>query len=390
MIGASFVKLNSAFRGCPKLDGIVLPDTVDGISQDGFNGCSSLTSINIPRDCTTISPYAFNGCSSLAVIDMSKAVNLKSTGANAFSGVIVKELHFPDGFETFGGISCYDLKVLTFPDSTKSLGVIKAGITEFRVPLGVTSLGNKTFDYCSSLTTVTLHKGLTSLVTGNNPSFFGTTLNNLKTIYYTGTEGDAFYELLKKAVPNATINCVDQCVTYFGAHAWSGNATMQKVDYFKAVTFADVCTRKDCGVFEIDHTKTIGQMFTYLGYSCTESAIGGKYSMSQFYGINRENIEKYETVVGYALDYGFVVSVLDNPIGNENANENNVIVAENSSLALDYADIKVSGITDENKDKGVVFCMYVIDGDTVSYLDGGVTSENVACKSYNDIGALEK
>ena len=390
LIGASFIKLNAAFRNCPKLDGIVLPDTVDGISQDGFHGCSSLTSITIPRDCTSIGGYAFNGCSKLEVIDMSKATMLKSTGNNSFGGVIVKELHFPEGFETFGGISAYTLTSLTFPDSTKSLGVIKAGITEFRVPLGVTSLGNKTFDYCSSLTTVTLHKGLTSLVTGNNPSFFGTTLSNLKTIYYTGTEGDAFSELLKKAVPNATINYVDHCTTYYGSHAWSGNATMQRVDYFGAVTFADVCTRESCGVGEVDHSKTIGAMFTYLGYSYTEKAINGTYSMSQFYGIDRENIDKYEAAIGYKIGYGFVVSILENPIGNENATANNVIVAESNTFKLDYADIKVSGITEENTGKGLVFCMYVADGEEVYYLDGGVTSENVATKSYLDIVELKK
>ena len=50
----------------------------------------------------------------------------------------------------------------------------------------------------------------------------------------------------------------------------------------------------------------------------------------------------------------------------------------------------MSGITDETAGKGIVFCMYVIDGEDVSYLDGGVTSENVATKSYNDIVALKK
>ena len=33
--------------------------------------------------------------------------------------------------------------------------------------------------------------------------------------------------------------------------------------------------------------------------------------------------------------------------------------------------------------------MYVIDGETVSYLDNGVTSQNVTCKSYDDVIALE-
>jgi hypothetical protein len=385
--GASFVKLNSAFRNCPALESITLPDTVDGISQDGFHGCKALTSIKIPAACTYLGAYAFNGCSNLTSIDMTAAVNLKSTSNNTFNGTAITELVFPEGFESFGGFGgASKLVYVYFPNSTKTLGGIQNGkMPTYTIPLGVTELKSKTLDY-GSTSTVIIHKGVATV---SSNAFYGMS-NTVKTIIYTGSETDAVVEQIKVAAPKAEIIYADQCETYFGTHAWSGNATMQKVDYFKAVTFADVCTREGCGVGEIDHSKTIGEMFTYLGYSCTESAIGGKYSMSQFYGINRENIEKYEGVVGYTLNYGFVVSILDNPIGNENANENNVIVAENSSLALDYADIKVSGITDENTDKGIVFCMYVIDGEDVSYLDCGVTSENVSCKSYNDIVVLEK
>ena len=106
--------------------------------------------------------------------------------------------------------------------------------------------------------------------------------------------------------------------------------------------------------------------------------------------MNKENIELYQTAVGYEISYGFVVSILDNPIGNENATENNVIVTSKDSFRLDYADIKVSGITEENTGKGVVFCMYVTDGEGIYYLDGGVTSENVTPKSYLDILEIKK
>ena len=111
--------------------------------------------------------------------------------------------------------------------------------------------------------------------------------------------------------------------------------------------------------------------------------------MSQFYGINEESIDVYEKLTGNEVVYGFVISSIENPIGNENANENNVILSESGYFAYDYASVKITGITENNTDKGIVFCMYVIDGETVSYLDNGVTSENVACKSYDDVIALE-
>ena len=142
-------------------------------------------------------------------------------------------------------------------------------------------------------------------------------------------------------------------------------------------------------VKSVNEEKTIGEMFVYLGYSYTETAINGAYSMSQFYGINKENIAKYADVTGNEVVYGFVVSSIENPIGNENANENNVILSESGNFVYDYASIKITGISEENTAKGIVFCMYVIDGEDVSYLDNGTTSQSVACKSYNDVVALE-
>ena len=392
LIGASFVTLNAAFRDCPKLDGIVLPDTCNGISQDAFHNCKSLTYIKIPAACTSIGGYAFNNCISLAEIDMSEAVNLKSTGNSSFGSVIVTELIFPEGFESFGGITCSTLKVLEFPDSTTKLSIIKAGITEFRVPLGVTSLCSKQFDYCGSLQSVTLHKGITSFVTGNNPSFFGTTKTNLKTIYYTGSESDEFIINVKADVPGATIVYVDQCETYFGTHAWTGNATMQKIDYFSGVFFADSCTREGCGVNAIDDSKTIGAMFVDYGYSVTEAPINGVYSMSQFYGINRGAIEQYRAI-NPEFDFGFVVSASADPFGalaNGELTADKVFIAEEKLFAYDYVSVKISGISGVAMEKAVAFCMFVKDGEATYYLDGGKTADMVDIKSYNDLVSAEQ
>ena len=388
LIGSSFVKLNSAFRGCPKLDGIVLPDTVDSISQDGFNGCKALSSIVIPRDCTSIGSYGFSGCSSLVVIDMSKAVNLKSTGQNSFSGVPVKELHFPEGFQTFGGIYSSDLEAITFPNSTTSIGILKGKFTEFVVPLGVTSLGSKQFDHSATLEKLVLHKGITSMVIGNNPSFFNTGVNN---IYYTGTEDDDFYKTLVSVKPNATYYFVDQCEIYFGTHAWSGNVEMQAVDYFKGVFFADVCTRDFCGVNDIDDSKTIGAIFVSYGYSMTEVEIGGKLSMSQFFGIDKTNLEKYTTLTGNAFEYGFVVSSNADPLNEANKSliaEGKTYITTQNGFKHDYFAVAVAGFTDATVDNALTFCVYVKDGNKISYLDNGETVETVNMKSYNQIKAL--
>ena len=387
LAGAPLTAINDAFRNCPQLDGLVLPETVTSIGRDALHGCSSLTSINVPRDCTELGPYAFNGCSSLTVIDMSRAESLKSTGQNTFSGTKVTELIFPEGFESFGGMGSAPVTKIYFPNSTTTLnGIAWLSITEFTVPLGVTSLGSKQFDYCGSLSTVTIHKGVTSINLSSNGTFFGT---SPKTIIYTGDETDAVVEQIRTALPKATIVFADQCETYFGTHQWSGNATMQKVDYFKGVFYADTCTRDNCSVSAIDDSKTIGSLFTYLGYSYTEVAINGTYSMSQFYGINKESIDAYTARTGEVFEFGIVMASVNNPIGSEFKGTNKVLVAPQSNIVHDYFNVKVYGITENHFDSGVVFCAFVKDGGAVYYLDNGTTSESVTCKSYAEIKGLE-
>lgn len=385
LTGSSFVKLNAAFRNCPMLDGIVLPETVDGISQDGFHGCSSLTYFKVPRDATYIGNYAFNGCSKLETFDMSGAVNLKSTGSNTFNSSAITELVFPEGFESFGGFgSASKLTYVYFPNSTTSIGGIQfAKIPSYTIPLGVTVLKSKTLDYCGT-STVTIHKGVTEV---SSQAFYGMSVT---TIIYTGSENDAVVEQIKVAAPKANIIYADQCETYFGTHAWSGNATMQEVDYFKGVFFADTCTRNGCGVNAIDDSKTIGAMFVDYGYSATENAINGAYSVSQFYGINRVAIEQYRA---YRPDFefGIVVAVYADPFGtiaSDPTLSDKVYVAGEKFLNFDYVSVRIGGISDANMDKALTFCIYVNDNNDVSYLDGGETVDSVTMKSHRDIVAI--
>ena len=179
---------------------------------------------------------------------------------------------------------------------------------------------------------------------------------------------------------------VDKCDVFYGGHHFKGEDEVVLNSYFEGFGIGDTCA--NCKKTEIK--ESFGSMFSYLGYSCTEAPIGGTYSMSQFYGINKDNIAKYEELTGTKLDYGFVVASVENPFDDEHINSNKVIIAEQSELLLDYANVRVSGITEETVTFGVLFCMYVNDGGNVYYLDGGKTSEAATLKSYNDVLALKK
>ena len=68
--------------------------------------------------------------------------------------------------------------------------------------------------------------------------------------------------------------------------------------------------------------------------------------------------------------------------------EGKTYIADQSKLAHDYFAVTVVGFTDTTVGNALTFCVYVKDGDKVSYLDNGETVETVEMKSYNDVKAL--
>ena len=405
----------SAFYGCEKLK-FEIPSYITEIKSSAFNGCTSITSVVIPSGVTAIGADCFRSCKNLTSVVFEEGCSITGIYAHTFDGCAFSEITLPN--------TVTQLKQNAFA-SNPNLKVINLGAAFTDCNLDGNAAAsincNKTLEvlYLSKNFT---SAGVRKSIFGDdgNSGEWGKIMPNL-VIFYEGGKSAADAIVAAATVDGKVINGVfanmsvvsvaeyealkaaeelsgryivygyNTCEAFYKSeHKMAGEISMQFSGYFEKVTFADTCTRNGCGLCIVDESKTIGAMFTYLGYSCTEKAIGGTYSMSQFYGINRESIEQYEGVVGYTLDFGFVVSILENPIGNENATENNVIIAESKGFAFDYADVKVSGITDETVGKGIVFCMYVIDGESVSYLDGGATSENVAPKSYSDIVALKK
>lgn len=97
---------SSAFRDCPNLVSVTIPETVTQIGS--FRNCEKLVSVNIPNNVTSINNYAFSYCRSLESITLPNKIN--SIGAGAFS-------------------YCSSLKDVTIPQS-------------------VTSIGSETFYYC--------------------------------------------------------------------------------------------------------------------------------------------------------------------------------------------------------------------------------------------------
>ena len=373
------------------------------IQLSAFNGCTALKYVNL-EDLTELRQISggssFSGSTALfagQVLDLTKTKITNIGGNGTFNNVPMSGIKFPS---TLTSIAEWNLQ--------------GSAITSISFPTGVASIEGSQFNDCKSLKEICINYTTTKIKdrafnnTVLEKIYFVGTLEQLNTLLdNTGTGSNApFWDVVGENRANLisyadylkledksgkyVVYNYSYCEAYNdGNHTPSAEDTMVFNGYFDKVIFASLCTVDGCSAQTVNEEKTIGEMFVYLGYSYTETAINGSYSMSQFYGINKENIAKYADVTGNEVVYGFVISSIENPIGNENANENNVILSESGKFVYDYASIKITGITENNTNKGVVFCMYVIDGDEVSYLDNGTTSQEVACKSYNDVIALE-
>jgi len=155
-------------------------------------------------------------------------------------------------------------------------------------------------------------------------------------------------------------------------------------------------TKCECGAEKAAEEATEKALFVAYGYSYTEEAINGKYSVSQFFGINRDAIEAYNEATGSSLEYGFVVASVDNPLGENSSDlvsQGKAFVTDSRFFAHDYVSVSVNGFTDgenesvNNLDRQIAFCIFVKDGERVAYLDNGDTVDRITLKSYNDIKA---
>ena len=150
---------NGAFRNCPRLKRITIPDGVTSIGNGAFENCFELTSINIPDGVTSIGTNAFNGCSGLTDI----TVDNRNSSYCSESGVLfnknkTKFICYPAGKTD----SSYKI-----PDEVTSIGYAAfeecTGLTSIYIPDGVTSIGDYAFERCTGLESITIPDSVNSI-----------------------------------------------------------------------------------------------------------------------------------------------------------------------------------------------------------------------------------
>ncbi len=170
------------FSDCRRLTNITIPNSVTSIGSNAFGYCRSLTNIVIPSSVTSIGDHAFYDCESLTSINVDSN-NEKYMSDNGVlytkdKKTLIKYPSKKDGtkYIIMQGVAsigdnafefCSSLTSITIPDSVTSIGgcafVFCSSLTSITIPNGVTSIGSSAFFGCTSLTSITIPDSVTSI-----------------------------------------------------------------------------------------------------------------------------------------------------------------------------------------------------------------------------------
>ena len=168
---------DSAFYGCYSLSEILIPSSVTSIGDCAFSSCCCLSEILIPSSVTSIGDCAFSSCCCLSEIVIPSSVT--SIGKGAFSGCSsLKYISIPKSViclngnpfvEWDGKLEClspnyiYEDDILFNKDKSRIISFRNQNVKSYVIPSSVTSIGDRAFLLCRSLSEIVIPSSVTSI-----------------------------------------------------------------------------------------------------------------------------------------------------------------------------------------------------------------------------------
>ena len=338
----------SAFQDCRKLGAIYIPSTVTSIGTQAFQQTFALVTIENLENCqvTELPDSVFASATSLKSIKLPKG--LKTLG-NAFSNCgNLTQMYLPD---TLTSISD------TLTDNSKNILFIYTG-DDVSVLSACAKISSATAVKYTYPNEEQLYKDMVSS-------------ENTSIIVYSYDKCKAFYNNVHNYIIG-TGDCMDgvkceRCPS--SLEGTTGHTNYERVT-FESLTLSGVreygCSNEGCTKY--DASETLKPVFTAKGYSTNpdKNAINGGYT------VDLTSLALYEKFIG-TLEYGIVIANANAFGANSFFNSENKVNTEKSiqvEMDKQYSnfDCEINFGANTAMDLDLVICAYVIEGDTVTYI----------------------
>ncbi|MBQ7631762.1 MAG: leucine-rich repeat protein [Paludibacteraceae bacterium] len=161
---------NQAFRSCPQLRKITIPDGVKEFGQALFADCDTLSSVTLPKDMTEIPAYFFMNCKELTNFTFPSAVTRINYEAFKNCPKLTDLSNLPAGLTVIGPSAfraCEHINNVVLPATLTTISGYSfsdcTSLTSIDIPASVEAIGAYAFEDCTNLSAVTLHEGTKEL-----------------------------------------------------------------------------------------------------------------------------------------------------------------------------------------------------------------------------------